>query len=499
MAIAASQLVQVLPRILKATGKDLVFNGMVLDDNAALRAGVPTGFYSASEVGDYFGTESDEYSFAQVYFGGFDNSQAKPQTLFFWRLTPQPVGAWVRAAAVRPADALAALRAIGAGTITVTVGGTAHTAEDIDLTEATSLSGAAATIAEALATEGVAPVTVEWSAIRNSFTITTTDTGGQASITCPTGTVAAAMGFDPDTATLSEGHDGATVGASMNEIVDMFTNFVTFTTLAEPSDGDAMELAKWASSNLAAGVMYLYVCWDSSAANLDANSTTCVAELLRAENVGATCVAYPSAAMAAFIMGVTASIAWDQANGAITYAFKRQSGLPASVESTAAANALNLHRVTFMGNFATRNDQFILSYAGAILGEWDWIDTYVNAIWLCNAMQVQLMAMLAAAGRIPYTEVGYSKIRANMRDVTNRAINNGVIDAGVSLSEAQKAELTTLLGADYSGEIETNGYYIQVIDPSAAVRQQRLTPTINFVYTYGGAVHKLIVPATAVV
>lgn len=498
MAISASQLVQVLPRILKATGKDLVFNGMVLDENPALRTGVPTGFYSASDVGDFFGTDSDEYAFAQVYFGGYDNSQAKPQTLYFFRLTPQAVGAFARAATVKPADALAALKAISDGSITVEISGTTHTASGIDLTAATSLSEAAEAVAAALADEGC-DVSVGWSSVRDSFTITTTDTGEQVSIACPTGTIAVAMGFDSDTATISDGHDGATVTDAMNEVVDKFTNFVTYTTLAEPSDDDAIALARWASSNLAAGVMYLYVCWDSSAANLDASSTTCIAELLKAENVGATCVAYPNAAMAAFIMGVTASIAWDQANGAITYAFKRQSGLPASVESTSDANALNLHRVTFMGNFATRNDSFILSYAGAILGEWDWIDTYVNAVWLCNAMQVQLMAMLVAAGRIPYTEAGYSKIRANMRDVTNRALNNGVIDAGVSLSEAQKAELTTLLGADYSGEIETNGYYIQVLDPSASVRQQRLTPSINFVYTYGGAVHKLVVPATAVV
>ena len=152
-----------------------------------------------------------------------------------------------------------------------------------------------------------------------------------------------------------------------------------------------------------------------------------------------------------------------------------------------------------MGNFATRNDNFILSYNGAMMGEWDWIDTYINAVWLCNALQVQLMAMFKTANRIPYNESGYAKIRSNCKDIINRALNNGVIDVGINMSDAQKSELTTLLGGDYSDEIKNNGYYLQIVDATASIRQARKTPPINLVYTYGGSVHKLVVPATAVV
>ena len=203
--------------------------------------------------------------------------------------------------------------------------------------------------------------------------------------------------------------------------------------------------------------------------------------------------------MASFIMGVTASIAWDQANSTITYAFKHLSGFGANVDKTSYANALDKHKVNYMGNFATRNDNFILSHNGSMLGEWDWIDPYINAVWLCNSLQVQLMAMIETANRIPYNENGYAKIRSNCKDIINRALNNGVIDVGINISDAQKAELTTLLGGDYSDEIKNNGYYLQIVDATASIRQARKTPSINLVYTYGGSVHKLVVPATAVV
>ena len=64
MAISANQIVQVLPRILTGTGQDLVFNGMVLDENARIPTASPISFSSADAVGEYFGVASDEYTFA---------------------------------------------------------------------------------------------------------------------------------------------------------------------------------------------------------------------------------------------------------------------------------------------------------------------------------------------------------------------------------------------------------------------------------------------------
>lgn len=500
MPISASHLVQVLPRILKATGKDLVFNGLVLTNNSTIKSGTAVAFVSASDVLDYFGSQSDEYKFASTYFGGFDNSQVKPATLYFYRRQDTALAGWCRGLAVNPVTTLTALKVVDAGDLNVEIDGTLAELSSLDFTSITSLSEAATIITTALDGAG----TVEFSSQFNAFIVTSATTGQTSAVKTPTGSIAQIMGF-VDGAVISDGQDACDLTTLMTELTqgtetkNSFQNFVTFTTLDEPTDADALELAQWATSMATAGVLYLYVCWDSSTGNLDASNTDVIAEKLKAENVTATCVCYPDYAMAAFIMGVTASIAWNQRNGTITYAFKHLQGLGASVQSTANATTLDAHKVLYMGNFATRNDNFILSYSGAMLGEWDWLDAYINAVWLCNAFQVQLMAMLETAKRIPYNEAGYAQIRANMKSVVQRALNNGVIDVGINISEAQKAELTALLGGDYSAEIYQTGYYIQIIDADATIRQQRKTPSINFVYTYGGSVHKLVVPATAVV
>ena len=498
MAISASQIVQVLPRILTGTGNDLVFNGMVLDDNVLLPATTPLSFSSADSVAEYFGTNSDEYKFAAVYFGGYNNSQIKPSLLYFYRLTPSGAAPFVRGETLSPATALASIKAVKAGDITISLSGTEYTATGIDFSAVTSLSDAASVLQTALTTKD-ASVTVGYNSVNNAFTITSTEVGEQESITVPTGTAAAVLGFNAETATVSAGEDATDAVGSMTNLTRQFQNFVTFTTLAEPEDTDALALASWVSSQANAGTMYLYVCWDSSKANLDATNTTGIAEQIKALNATGTTVVYPSYKIAAFVMGTAASIAWDQTNGTITFAFKAQSGLAADVTDTQHSVALLGHGVNFIGNYATRNDNFVFFYNGQMFGEWAWIDTYLNACYLCNKLQVQLMAMFTSNRRIPYTSAGYAIIRANCRDVIEAAINNGVINIGVSLSNAQKSQLTSELGGDFSDEIYNNGYYLQILDATAQARQQRVSPPCNLVYTYGGAVQRLTVPAIAVV
>lgn len=498
MAISASQIVQVLPRILTGTGTDLVFNGMVLDDNVLLPATTPISFSSAESVGEYFGTTSDEYNFAVVYFGGYDNSQIKPSLLYFYRLTPSGAAPFVRGETLAPATALAAIKAVSAGDIKISLSGTEYTATGIDFSAVTSLSDAASVLQTALTTKG-AGVTVAYNSVNDAFTITSTAVGEQESITVPTGTAAVALGFNAETATVSAGENATDVVGSMTTLTHQFQNFVTFTTLAEPEDADALALANWVSAQANAGTMYLYVVWDSSKANLDATNTTVIAEQIKALNATGTTVVYPSYNIAAFVMGTAASIAWDQINSTITFAFKAQSGLAADVTDTQHSVALLGHGVNFIGNYATRNDSFVFFYNGQMFGRWSWIDTYLNACYLCNKLQVQLMAMFTSNRRIPYTSAGYAIIRANCRDVIEAAINNGVINKGVTLSNAQKSALTSELGGDFSDEIYNNGYYLQVLDATTQARQQRVSPPCNLVYTYGGAVQKLTLPAIAVV
>ncbi len=342
---------------------------------------------------------------------------------------------------------------------------------------------------------------MEFSSVNNTFTITSGTVGEEGSVSFADGSIAEIMNLTKSSgATLSAGENANnTLTNCLNTITQKFQNFVTFTSLFEPTDDQAVEMGTWASNNANQGTMYLYVCWDSDPNNLVQSYNDTITDKLKALNIGATTVTFGTYKECAFIMGAAASVDYSQTNGTITFAFKAQNGLGATINDTTDHDTLLNRGLNFIGNYATRNDQFVFLYNGQMLGEWAWIDAYLNAVWLCNALQVQIMAGFKANRRVPYTESGYSIIRSWCRDVINRGLNNGVIDTGMSLSETQKTNLIQELGGDYSDEITNNGYYLQVVDVSATERQHRESPKCNLIYCYAGSVQKLNLPVVAVV
>ncbi len=86
-----------------------------------------------------------------------------------------------------------------------------------------------------------------------------------------------------------------------------------------------------------------------------------------------------------------------------------------------------------------------------------------------------------------------------MQDPINKALQNGVIEAGISLSEAQKAQINREAGKNIAEEVILSGYYVQVDDPGASARANRESPIVNLWYSYGGSINKLVVASSALV
>ncbi len=315
--------------------------------------------------------------------------------------------------------------------------------------------------------------------------------------------LAAALRLTQSTAAvLSPGVDAMTPAENMEAILDLTENFVCFTTVAQPTQADALAFAQWATSK---GVNYLYIYWDNDPALLQAGSSSTIAAALKQANVSATCGVWNNLDYAALIMGTAASIDWNRRNGTITFAFKAQEGVPANVTRGTDAVNLEAQGMNFMGDYATRNDQFIFLYPGQMFGSWKWIDTYLNAVWLNNALQVACMNGFEQTPRVPYNQEGYTLLKSWCLDPINRALYSGIIDTGVALSESQKAQLVREAGRDISQELTNDGYVLQVgydpDDPSddsaeAAARVNRESPEASLWYCYGGSVHRLNLAST---
>lgn len=506
MAIPASELVRVQPRVLAGTGQDLAFNGLFLTENALAPVGTLLTFRDTASVSEYFGSVSNEAKAAAVYFGGYNNSFLKPTQLYMWRSHKNASAPFVRSAAFSSAKVktlLDDLKGITAGTFSATIGGTAVSLSEVDLSGSDSISAALDIVTKKIAaaeeaSPAAAGVTLSWNSVLRAFTLTAGAAGSTVAIANLSGTIPDALGLTSG-AVVSAGADAQDYSSAMDEVCGQTQNFVTFSTVTEPDKADALALAGWSNTQYGEGNQFLYVYWSDDAVLKTADASETAAAAIRDAEYSGVAGVFGDVRYPAFIMGSAGSIDWDRIGGTITFAFKAQSGLEANVTDKDDAANLIANGMNFVGNYASRNDNFIFLQNGQMFGQWAWIDTYLNSCWLNNALQVQILGGLQLAARVPYNEAGYIRIRAWVQDVVDRALTNGVIDRGVRLSETQKTELISEAGKDISTDLYNNGYVLQIEDATAAIRQERISPSMSFWYTYGGSVHKINLPSTAVV
>ena len=500
MPIPASQIVQVNPRLLKPGGRDLELNGLLLSKSNTIPAGMVMAFGDPESVGSYFGLMSEEYRLAVIYFLGYTNSFIKPRALFITRRMYEDSPSWVRGGTVN--TKVSDLKLIADGELTLTMGTHTATLTGLSFVAATTYSDIAIILQGAIRTETAGGsawtnANVTYSSLFKAYTITSGESGAEVSIDYPKGLVADALSFTlAGGAVTSQGADKQTEAENMESILTQTQNWVTFTTTWLPEQDEVLAYSVWATGK---GVAYAFVFADTSPLNQQPNNKSTISAAIKEAKLGSTVGEWGGIEYAAFVLSIGASIDFNRYRGTITTAFKSQEGLSANCKNSTDAINLQAQGLNIYGDYATRNDQFVFHYPGQMFGTWAWLDTYLNAIWLNNALQVSLMAGLSQSPRTPYNDEGYALVRSWCQDPINRALYNGVISSGVVLSESQKAQINREAGLDISIEVEQLGYYLQVLDPGANARINRDSPIVSLWYTDGGSINKLVVASTALV
>jgi hypothetical protein len=494
MAIPASHIVKINPRVMPPGSEDFQTNGLLLSLSGRLPRGAVIPFSSARAVREYFGAGSPEEVAAEVYFNAYDSKFLTPRAWHVTRAELEASGAWIRGA--RFGGGLADLKAVTAGTLTLEIGGASVSASGIDLSGAVSHSDAATLIGTALAAQSPGTA-AEYDSLSGSFTIRAPGTGEASTIgRAADSPLAELLGLtERSGATLSRGGPALSVAELFDSVREVTENGVTFTTAWEVSDAELEAYAAWASANYG----FIYTAWTADRSCLNPTVSADPASLLKDGGYDNTSVVFGTLRHASFVQGIAAAVPWERANGTVTFAFKSQAGLEATVTREADADALEAKNCSYYGNFATRNAEFRLNYPGVLsASDYGYLDPLLNSIWLNSRLQRALCDGLMSSQRVPYNERGYGMIRAWIAGVAGDALNNGTIERGVTLSATQKSELESEANRDISNELFSYGYVLQVLDPGNAARNERRSPIINFWYCYGGAVHRLEMASTAI-
>jgi hypothetical protein len=354
---------------------------------------------------------------------------------------------------------------------------------------------------------------VSYDSVSGGFVIASGTTGNASTMAFASGALAVDLMLTQATgAVLSQGADAATPGAFMDGMKQVTQNWASFMTGFDPDQGSGitqkLAFASWANAQKN---RFVYIAWDTAAAAAtQVPATATLGYAISQANYSATCLVWEvgNTNLAAMVCGFIASVNFSQAGGRVSFAFKKQSGMTASVTTEAAA--VNLggnpqvpgdrgNGYNYYGAVATANQAFIDFQRGMVSGPFQWLDTLIDQIWLTNALQLALMNLLEQTNAIPFNAAGDALIEAALADPIQAALSFGAIATGITLSSAQIAAVNAAAGGKNIADIiSTQGWYLLLPAVSPSIRQARGPRSITFFYVDGESVQSISLSSTTI-
>lgn len=421
-------------------------------------------FESADEVGDYFGTTSEEYDRAVFYFGYISKNITAPQKLSFVRWAESAVAATIYG---DPGSyLLATFTAISNGDFTMTLGASTFHMTAIDFSAAVSLAGVASVLQTKIRAQsggGAAwtSATVTYDATRASFNFVAGATGANV-ISLEAGStvdVLAPLGWATGSGViLSDGSAAQTVSDILADSTEASDNFGSFTFIDSNFTQDQIvEAAEW---NDTQNNMFMF-CPRVTAATAAAVS----AAVFTLSGVGLTLAPlsdeYPEMAP----MMQLAATDYTRRNSTINYMFK-DFDLSPSVTTNADANTYDDLRVNYYGQTQSAGQNLSFYQRGYLMGgstDAKDMNTYANEQWLKSASTASLMSLLLAQAKVSANRQGQSQILAVLQSVIDLALLNGTISVGKILNVQQKLFISNTTGDPEAWrQVQNIGYWVGV-------------------------------------
>jgi len=417
-------------------------------------------FTTLDEVGDFFGTDSDEFKRATEYFNFTSISLNSADKITFAGYATSAIES--RIIGNQQAQVLADLNAVTTGELTIDIGGIGGTTAAIDLSSAVSIAAAMTLIQTALRATNVGPaiasLTVTYDAVLQRVNLVAGATG-ENPITISSTTVGFLdlLGWS-NGAVFSDGSDGDSITAILNDSASASDNFGSFAFVETLSDAQILEAATWTHGE---NVKYMYL-----VPTLAADAQDFFDELGALSGVALTLVTGADGDYAESIPGILlATTDYDGNNSVINYMYKVVN-YPVSVDDTSTSDSFDDIRTNYQGQTQQAGQALFFYQRGLLLGPVTApldMNTFSNEIWFKDAIIVGLLQLLLAVEEIPANRSGVLMINGNIKDRIDEALRNGVISVGKTLNPDQKSAVKSFTGSnEAASQIENAGFWLEV-------------------------------------
>lgn len=427
--------------------------GRLFSTNPKIPAGKVLEFASG-QVDELLGADSPEAHFARQYFSYVSPAPvSKPKALQI--ASYEPVG---RAPTLfgTKAAALADLKMIADGTLSVTIGSVTKDYKDLDLSEVKSYADIASLIQAKLNAETEPQFSssyLTFNSLNSAFELS----GGiqeRASISVAYSVLANAMGLSSGTA--SEGNPAQTPLEAFIVAEQVSDSFGSATFLDEMSLEQAVPLGQYVAGENVKYQLHLSV----SKGKVEDFS----AALISTASVGLNLKTEDGYHVQALPMAIMAATDYDRTNATTNYMFRQFSvTFPAQVTTDQDANLYDKSRVNYYGETAVAGSQIRFYQRGFLCGgpsnPLD-MSVHANEQWLKAYIAQQWFSVLLSTRGVPANKDGEARALMVIAGAVTKALDNGTILAGKTITEVQKLAITDASGDDLAWhDVQDKGYW----------------------------------------
>ena len=468
VGVSFNRILDIHPEVVSSTSSQFRMSGLVLTASDIMGNDMRS-FSNAAAVGKFFGTGSTEYNYAAAYFSGWIGKSNTISNITFANYRASGSAATLRSGVFTAAD-YASIKAIS-GDLSLTINGKAETVH-MDFSAANSMSDIANDIQTAFP-----DVTCEYNALIGILIIKTKQVGADQTISVASGDVATALRISDSAGGIAtSGSVAKSASDRLAEVTNTFRGFASFTHIFPLSNGDMLNLSKFASQyGTGASVVYIAPVSDSSA--LVPNNSATFSALVKQMGFGCTQSVWTGGdyTIAALAMSYAPGLDFTRANAAVPFAGISSNSVAANVIDNDTYDALKSNGYNCYAQFATANDNAPLFYDGSVSGDFENVDNLYEIIYLQDACQLAFLTFIKNHTQgIPVNSRGDSIIRSILTPTLEQMVTFGAILTGISPDTTEMDQISPQVGnVDITQSLNANGYYVYVAPLSAANRSNR--------------------------
>ena len=462
--------------------------GRIFTDNPRVPVDSIVEVTSAADARTYFGSSSEEALRATFYFSFISKNIVAPKKLQFARYASADSAPRVYGA--RLTAPLASFVAVTAGALSLTAGANTAALTGLNFSGAASFAAVAAILQTAVrAASGTqfTTATVTYDAVAGTFNFVGS-VAEAAPVSVTPSSLATLLGWGLG-AVFSPGVDAVEPVDAIDASIEASNNFGSFLVMPDITDPQVVAIA---TANAARNVEFLYTVRVD-----DTNAAGLAAALLNTAGVSLTYapVATEYDEMAPMI--VMAATDYTKRNAVQNYMFQQFTGLTPKVTTTAQSDQFDALRINYYGNTQTAGQQINFYQRGVMGGLATALvdqNVYANELWLKDAAAANIMSLLLSVGRVPANADGVGQVIAILQGVIDRALFNGVISVGKSLTVLQRLYVTELTDDELAWhQVQDFGYWIDcIMEPFVTVDgRTEYQAVYTLIYAKDDAVRKV--------